>query len=406
MKVYFFSNTPWATTGYANQCALFAPRIKALGHEVVIGAFYGLQGAPIKWKHNIWVLPSGRDTYGNDIIVPDAKAMQADIVLTLMDVWVLSPDITKHVRWCPWFPVDHQPVPPGVLSSLMTAYQTIAYSKFGVNELQKAGITTAMYVPHGVDTKVFKPRSKVKAREKLGGCPPDDFLVGLVAANKGNPSRKAFDQQIRAFAEFNRRHPNSMLYIHTDFDGAVMGVPLAPIIEQAGIPPQCIGKPDSHRYTRGLLGDDYMAAVYNACDVVLNASKGEGFGIPILEAQASGTPVIVTDFSSMPELCFAGWKVPYSDKEWTYQHSYQVTPSVPALVDALEDAYSLSKSKRADMRQQARAGALAYDADVVTTEYWKPALQAIEARIAGEKKATDKPEPVEMTIPAIQAVAA
>jgi glycosyltransferase involved in cell wall biosynthesis len=323
-----------------------------------------------------------------------------------MDVWVLSPDITRQVHWCPWFPVDHAPVPPGVLNALTAAYQPIAYSKFGVNELQKAGVTTAMYVPHGVDTKVFRPRPRAKARALLGGCPPDDFLVGIVAANKGNPSRKAFDQQIRAFATFNRRHPKSMLYIHTDFDGVVMGVPLAPIIEQAGIPPECIGKPDGHRYMRGMLGDDYMAAVYNACDVVMNATKGEGFGIPILEAQASGTPVIVTDFSSMPELCFAGWKVPYVDKDWTYQQSYQVTPSVADLVDALEEAYSLSKSRRVEMRQQARAGAMAYDADVVTEEYWKPALLAIEARIAGEKQATEAPKSETVAVPTLQAVAA
>ena len=36
---------------------------------------------------------------------------------------------------------------------------------------------------------------------------------------------------------------------------------------------------------------------------VPGSGDGEGFGIPIIEAQACSTPVIVTDFSSMPERC-------------------------------------------------------------------------------------------------------
>jgi FkbM family methyltransferase len=130
-----------------------------------------------------------------------------------------------------------------------------------------------------------------------------------------------------------------------------------------------------------------MVALYNSFDVLMNATRGEGFGIPILEAQACGVPVIVTDFSAMPELCFAGWKVGYTDREFTYQGSYQVLPSVTDIADALEEAYQMNDEQRAGMRAQARAGALTYDADLVTTEYWKPALEAIEARIAEDEQA-------------------
>lgn len=36
---------------------------------------------------------------------------------------------------------------------------------------------------------------------------------------------------------------------------------------------------------------------------------GEGFGIPIIEAQAAGCPVIVTDCTAMTELCLSGWLI-------------------------------------------------------------------------------------------------
>lgn len=385
MKIYFFSNAPHAPTGYGNQTRVFAPRLKKLlGHDVVIGAFYGLQGAPLKTADGLWMLPGGRDAYGNDVLAADAHYMGADIVITLIDVWVLHQEVTKQFRWCPWLPVDHDPAPPLVVEALQTAYQPIAYSMFGVEKLQEYGYQP-MYVPHGVETKVFKPMPQKKARARFGGCDEDTFLVGIVAANKGQPSRKAFDQQIRAFAEFNRRHPKSMLYLHTDFEGKNMGENISDIIQRAGIPPKCIGRPEAYKYDRGLIDDDYMVGIYNTFDVLMNASKGEGFGIPILEAQACGTPVIVTDFSSMPELCFGGWKVPSSDVMHTYQNSYQATPSVPALVDALEECYSLTSRQRKQKREEARAGALAYDADKVTLEFWKPALDAIQNQINNDK---------------------
>lgn len=384
MIIYWHSNAPWVGTGYGNQTAIFPKRLKnTLGHGITVSSFYGLSGAP-RCTDDMWVFPNGRDPYGNDVIAEDAAFLNADIVITLMDIWVLQQQVMSEVRWVPWMPVDHDPAPPAVVEALKPAYQPIAYSKFGVQKLQEAGYQP-LYVPHGVETDVFKPADRAEMRAKHSGCLNDVFLVGIVAANKGRPSRKAFDQQIRAFAELHKRHGDTMLYIHTEFEGENMGENIARIVELAGVEPKAIAKPNQYRYRRGMINTEQMVSLYNSFDVLMNATRGEGFGIPILEAQACGTPVIVTDFSSMPELCFSGWKVGYSDKEFTYQGSYQVLPSVPDLVDALEEAYQQNSEQRQAMRDKARAGALTYDADLVTTEYWKPALDAIEARIAEEK---------------------
>jgi lipid A disaccharide synthetase len=70
------------------------------------------------------------------------------------------------------------------------------------------------YVPHMIDTTIYKPQPQAYARQQLG-VPQDAFVVGMVAANKGNPSRKCFQQQLQAFAEFHRRHPDTLLYLHT-----------------------------------------------------------------------------------------------------------------------------------------------------------------------------------------------
>jgi glycosyltransferase involved in cell wall biosynthesis len=51
----------------------------------------------------------------------------------------------------------------------------------------------------------------------------------------------------------------------------------------------------------GRLTDEEMVAAYRRCDMVVFASLYEGFGLPILEAQAMGRPVITSNFGAMKE---------------------------------------------------------------------------------------------------------
>src|SRR5204862_8049639 len=59
------------------------------------------------------------------------------------------------------------------------------------------------------------------------------------------------------------------------------------------------------------LSDEEMAALYRACDVLVHPYRGEGFGMPVLEAMACGLPVIVTGGGPTDEFCpeDAGWRI-------------------------------------------------------------------------------------------------
>lgn len=63
---------------------------------------------------------------------------------------------------------------------------------------------------------------------------------------------------------------------------------------------------------------DQLPAIYNLARVVAHPAWYEGFGLPPLEAMASGTPVVVSDRSSLPELVQdAGIVVPAGEpEEW------------------------------------------------------------------------------------------
>jgi glycosyltransferase involved in cell wall biosynthesis len=121
-----------------------------------------------------------------------------------------------------------------------------------------------------------------------------------------------------------------------------------------------------------------VAALYQAFDVLLMPSMGEGFGIPLLEAQACGVPVISSDHSAMTELAQAGWLVS-GDPWWdSLQNSFLICPSIDGVLAALEASYEARDDQR--LRDAAAAFALAYDADTLTETHWKPALATLSAR--------------------------
>ena len=62
--------------------------------------------------------------------------------------------------------------------------------------------------------------------------------------------------------------------------------------------------------------DDLMAAAYSAADVFVFPSLYEGFGMPVLEAMACGTPVVTSNTTAIPEIAEnAAILVPPTDED-------------------------------------------------------------------------------------------
>jgi glycosyltransferase involved in cell wall biosynthesis len=291
---------------------------------------------------------------------------------------VLSPDGWPEGLACAaWSPIDHRPIPQAVLAVLRhERVRPIAMSRYALEQMRTAGLDP-VYVPHAVDTTMFRPQPEIKdaVRDELD-IPRDAFLVGMVAANIGNPAlpRKAFPQAFLAFAELARRHDDAWLYVHTDATPNDSGINLDRLAEAVGLPRGRVRFPLKQAFQLGI-PRQHVAFTYQAFDVLLSPSMGEGFGIPILEAQACGVPVIASDHSAMTELTEAGWLVG-GDPWWdALQESFFLCPHVDQIADALELAYQHAGDT--ELRQRATEFAVGYDADLIAETYWRPALAAL-----------------------------
>ncbi len=87
------------------------------------------------------------------------------------------------------------------------------------------------------------------------------------------------------------------------------GTDLATLIAGLGLREGQVRLGDQYLIAAGFAGQGDLASWYGCLDVLSNCSYGEGFGLAALEAQACGTPVVVTDCSAMTELCGSGWLV-------------------------------------------------------------------------------------------------
>lgn len=375
MRILWYSNAVFAATGYGIQSKHVIEGLQAAGHEVALFANYGLQGAMLD-NPNLRIYPIDRDIFGMDIIKEHVKHFKADVVITLYDLWTFPPDFSSRigVPFIPWFPVDAEPVNAETLQVVQKADYPIVYSKFGQSEMKTNGVD-CRYIPHGVDGSVYKPGDKKAARRFLN-LPEDAYIVLMVAANQGN--RKSYPEQIQAFARFHAKHPESILYLHsTKRPRTKDGIELDGITKSLGIE-HVTYYTDEYAMVLGI-SEESMATIYQSADVLLSGTRGEGFGVPIIEAQACGIPVITTRFTAMPELTINGLSVPPLQYDWNFMGTWQAMPDVNGMHAALEAIYGRTKKQVAQGAEVGRKVILErYDWPVVI-DAWVKFLAEVES---------------------------
>jgi glycosyltransferase involved in cell wall biosynthesis len=149
-------------------------------------------------------------------------------------------------------------------------------------------------IPEGVDTRLFQP---IHNRTRLA-----EWRVRVFGSDVpyivyvGKPTeRRNLSSLIRAFALLKKEKgiPHKLLIVGADLPGTS---PFRQVIASEGLSQEVV--------VLGYIGHPEMPLVYNAADLFVYPSSYEGFGMPVLEAMACGTPVITLNNTAFPE--FAG----------------------------------------------------------------------------------------------------
>jgi len=167
-------------------------------------------------------------------------------------------------------------------------------------------------IGHGVETSVFHPlpelrqaefapeaRSLLKQRLFPELPEPGDSFVVLNASRPGN--RKRIDLTIEGFAKFARDKPHNVsLCLHQALGNEHSREEFMSIADRCDIRGRI--EQVSLGNDRGPLSDDDLNLVYNACDLGINTSMGEGWGLVSFEHAAAGAAQIVPRHSACASL--------------------------------------------------------------------------------------------------------
>lgn len=347
MRVLIYSTSPAVGTGYGVAAKALSHWLLTHGHEPAVFAWNSHVGH-VGQYNGVPVYPRGNTISGVDMLARYVRLHEAEVVIAICDPWIIPADrwtAGHDARVVFWFPCQSEPASKALVD-VCRAGLPLCYSQWGTDVMQQAGVNDCRYVPLGVDTSVFRPSDKSAARAWLSARIGYDLtqatVCGMVAANHQTipHGRKAFDIAMLAFAEFKRRDPAAVLYLHTWPGPEQGGQNLLPMVKACGLE---VGRdvlfPDLGAFHLGL-PDTWLAQMYAAFDVCMQATSAEGFGLPILEAQACGIPVITTAYSSMPELTVYGEALPPALKVWSawQVEGWVAIPDYRSLADAIECA--------------------------------------------------------------------
>jgi glycosyltransferase involved in cell wall biosynthesis len=381
MRVMLYGTSPLVGSGYASAIRYVSLGLQERGHDPAIFAWNSHAGQVLNWC-GVPIYPRSNAINGCDGIAPYCRHFKADVFVSVCDPWVMAPSQWKAGHDLPvaeWFPCQSEPASMHLVETVKQADLALCYSQWGTRAMLEGGAANTQYVPLGVATDVYKPMDRAEARSKIvndGGL-SDRFLAVMVAANSSTvpTSRKAFDQVLQGWKLFLDRHdPDALLYLHTWPGPEQGGFHLERMVEAMGL----IGSvrfPDACEY---LLGqpDATMARIYAAADVAVQTTSGEGFGLPILEAQACGIPVLTTAYSSMPELTAHGLQIPGCARMWAPapMEGWVVLPDPDRICDGLATVRDgrLTTSAEDGLRL---AASLSWDR--VIDDYLLPALGSV-----------------------------
>lgn len=303
MKIGFISDSPLFHTGYAKVALNLGKQLSKLGHEISY--------CPMQYMGRPLDIGFAKIYEGSDAqtVQRYLDMVHPDVIVHIRDSYVMSTRyggkeavhlfdwcLDRDIKFINYSPVHASPLTyEEVLVAQEKCHLALTMSVWGrdLYALQGVGHNHIDYLYHGVDRAIFKPMDKQACRKEFG-FPQDVPIIGSVAMNFD--FRKMIPVTMMAFKELLKTVPNAKLVLWTepvafwDLEQWVVNLNIRDSVYFS-----------SYDKTWGA-SEDQMAKLYNCFDVYINTATSEGFGLPLLEAQACGVPIVCTDTPVLREI--------------------------------------------------------------------------------------------------------
>jgi glycosyltransferase involved in cell wall biosynthesis len=324
-----------ATTGFGRVSHSIGDRlVEQYGHDIhVIAVNYDGDAWPTPMKLYLPTKHRPNDFFGQSRFVEMLGNIMPDVVWIIHDPWQTLKYLLRNrfdealmlARARPviaYMPVDGTNQPPAwadigslikdippVAGGSGPAFYPVAMSQHGQRFLKGSSL-----IYHGIDHELYRPVSeehpittstgqvvttKAECRE-IFQIPTDAFLVLRVDRNS---YRKNFGDTWRALVPVMEKHDDVFAWFHCKAEGDQLD--LGQLFSRAPHVADRFRVPGKFDTKHGWSESD-LVALYNAADVFVSTSWGEGFGLTLGEAAACGLPIIAQNVSSIPEVVGPG----------------------------------------------------------------------------------------------------
>lgn len=329
MKVLLIGDSPLKTTGFGRVNRVAAEAF--LREKWLVAAVTNLQTEEMETSLPIrQYVPEQNDGMGLRKALEAIDDFAPDVIYATGDPGSLAAFSLVIPARIPVFfycPIEGEPILLPEWQQLLKTVPFMTCSNYGVEVARRDLQREVEMVYHGVDRDVFKPLTperRAEVREAVGWT--DKFVAMTVAANV---ERKQHPRLFEAMALLKSKYKQRdiLLYDHTvPFQNHYLNGWNLPFIADAyGVHNEVVfppfggfGASMSETGTGGKIG---LADMYGAADMFILPSQVEGFGLPIVEAMASGLPVAVTKYAAGYEVAQHGQGVGIPVHDWTIHKS-------------------------------------------------------------------------------------
>ncbi|MFX4302998.1 glycosyltransferase [Alicyclobacillus tolerans] len=340
-----------ANTGFGVVTHNLGVRWCAMGHEVSMLAI-NYRGDPWDAPYKLYaaskysmadLLGLGRLQEVVSLVKPDVLFVVSDLDVVLKGLQQLGTN--RKLPVVAYVPIDGDKMPDEWYEAIRQCTYTAVQSHYGAKTVKHESGLDTIPVWHGVEhDKVFpvsedRPliigQENYTSRGQIRKALDVDEKFVVLAVNRNN-IRKNYPDTFKAFAEFRKRHEDALLWVHAVAHDE--GGNLHTLVDRYKLGDSV--KISDPRDTFLGAPKELLTAYYNAADVKISTSMGEGFGLTDAEALACGCPVIAQDCSATTEVVGDAGILVKPQRHFTTARMNDLRlPDVAGFVRALERIY-------------------------------------------------------------------